>query len=196
MNKSFFTKWLVVEGEVKEGDIALKPEFYWRDNQEQDVYEPPYYEICGPKDFERDYVDYKLAKLFVCSRDIKEGDKLQIQQYNGDDNWYATFEKEDYEGHYSCKFIDVHNNMSFGVMAKDAIKVVGEVSKDALTFVNEGQEFTEEELEPYLYYNKHPDESIYFDDMEDFMEWSRLNPNPQIYTPTVNIKCSNCKHFQ
>lgn len=129
--KSYFAKYLPVEGEIKHGML-------YHNGVDVNVRTS-----SNPNDDEI-YLKYKKVKFFLCSRDIQVGDKLQIQQYNGDPNWCATFNKEDFEGHFVCNFIDVHDNSEFGVLAKDAIKVIGEISPDA-TWVKEGDEFDEDE---------------------------------------------------
>ena len=134
-NLKYFAKWLPVEGEVKNGDMwiyrgyAMSPVDYDYD---------PYPQDTGEK------VKQKV-QLFLCSRDIKVGDKVSngrnefvVERIGGDIiMWDKTFRDEGFLGpgylYKQCK-------------ASECFKVIGEISPNALSFVKEGDEFDERDI--------------------------------------------------
>lgn len=111
-------------------------------------------------------IHLQKMKLFLCSRD--------------------TYYGEPPIGNYIDSKI-------VGIGTVEATKIIGEISPEA-TWVKEGDEFDEDELDPYLYCLKHPDESFYFDEFNQTLEWIKLNPNPIKYKVVVKI-LGPCKHF-
>ena len=128
----YFAKYLPVDGEIKKNDIALKPSFEWRRLDNTPEIEPPYFEkvIEG-----EDTTNMKLAKLFLCSRDIQIGDKvihednpsLGIKVIKTIEEGVVSFEQ-------GGKTHD-HN----------LIKIIGEISPEA-TWVREEDEFTDNDV--------------------------------------------------
>lgn len=120
MNKPYFAKYLPVEGEIKEGDWVLS-------SHKDPNLGPWLYHLIGKEweEYEEDCKWYpgKKAKLFLCSRDIQVGDKVQ---------WcYGTM-----------NFIEEQRTFLEEV---DAFKVIGEISPKAI-WVKEGDEFEEDQI--------------------------------------------------
>lgn len=172
--KKYFTKYLPIEGEIKEGDwykskFRSENKFFhyeqWKDDRTT-------YFGNNPKED----VLFKV-KLFLCSRDIQVGDEYYNSMgYKVDHTWDEEAIQD------SKDFPD------------DIFKVIGEISPDAI-WVKEGDEFDEDELEPVAYCIKHPDESIYFDDMSQILEWIKYKFNPKTHKALIGIKCPTCKQF-
>lgn len=203
--KTYFVKYFPVEGEIKENEVK---DTWFITPKGLATFELRVHEdINTPTNKIRvhngkTYVDFletelKVAKLFLCSRDIQIGDITYVTTY------------EDFLGKTDNKTVKIENSPSHlpdGLMCysedgyyeylKDCIKVIGEISPDAV-WVTEGMEFDEDELEPVLFYSKHPDESIYMDTISNLEEWKKLNPNNKKnrYTPMIEIKCPTCKQF-
>lgn len=137
IDKLYFAKHLPVEGEIKEGDHYLF-------NNNNDI---------ATKDVINEIKlhseGYTRAKLFLCSRDIKVGDKVQGTILTGD-NVYVTDEQG-----YNLKE-NIHNISLKEAQIMDAFKVIGEISPEAI-WVKEGDEFNITEFRDRLIgwsYNK------------------------------------------
>ena len=120
MQKKYFTKYLPVEGEIKEGDR------YFRDGS---------LVIIAARKSDIEYCNnnpsIEKVKLFLCSRDIQVGDKyLEHTQINPD--------------RYQ-EFVFTLDDKLDGFEPENSFKVIGEVSPEAI-WVTEGMEFDEEEL--------------------------------------------------
>lgn len=121
MSKPIFAKYLPVEGEIKEGSIVQDSLGYYCIGSEEGV---RVYKEAGKSPH----------KLFLCSRDIKVGDKVWTTDYNLlmegiVESFYS--EKED---------MVVLNTLSPSVRKTTCFKKIGEVSPDAV-WVKEGDEF-------------------------------------------------------
>lgn len=120
MSKPYFTKYLPVEGEIKPDD-DFKHSIKDGIHTNTDITS-----INHP--------DYQKVKLFLCSRDIKVGDK-QIHLPSGE--IISTIHDE----------IDLElctvGFKSIGL--QPVFKVIGEISPDT-TWVKEGDEFDEDEI--------------------------------------------------
>lgn len=123
---NFFAKYLPVEGEIKKGD-------YYIDNSlgKNTIH------LCRStpsEDLNSTDLICKKVKLFLCSRDIKAGDKV-------------IYNNKEYEV-TSDSLITVKNN-------KNTYKVIGEISPEA-TWVKEDDEFDKGEIkvEPEIYLNE------------------------------------------
>lgn len=121
--KTYFTKYLPVEGEIKDGERG------WSINNA--LY--THYEYLG-----KSYG--KPVKLFLCSRDIQDHDNciymgkykgVVTRSIHGKSIWVLT----DGEGNHHIYADDLDN----------LIKVIGEISSGAI-WVKENQEFEEEEI--------------------------------------------------
>lgn len=120
--KNYYCKYLPVEGEPKEGDITLLA---------GEV--APYNKIVpiGLK-AANSQLKYQKVKLFLCSRDVKIGDKLYPLEGAEDQN----------EGAEMTCLQDV------AVFKRNkAFKVIGEISPDA-KWVKEGDEFDLTDFNP------------------------------------------------
>lgn len=125
MSKLYFTKYLPIEGEIKEDDTTFRMGKVQKAN------------LNFPKDYQQ------KVKLFLCSRDIQVGDEYTYEESKGkllkkEGNTITT---EWLEGFNKGKKSTDHI-----VMFNHAFKVIGEVSKDALTYVTEEMEFEENEI--------------------------------------------------
>lgn len=119
--KLYFTKYLPVEGDPKEGDMVIYKVIGWTENYEDAVKAATYGDPLPIK-----------VKLFLCSRDIQIGDFATER--------LTTGEYEDFEIH-------TENDIFPDMIEKGTqFKKIGEISPEAAKFVREGQEFDEEEL--------------------------------------------------
>lgn len=126
--KPYFAKWLPVEGEIKEGDWVLSAH---KDPNLSDYL----YHLIGEELalYQRDckYYPGKKVKLFLCSRDIQVGDKVWSQD----------------KGFFEADQMLININTNAAVSFKyPPIKVIGEISPNALSFVKEGDEFDKEDI--------------------------------------------------
>lgn len=123
MNKLYFAKYLPVEGEIQEGDSFITPSGA----------------ICN---------EYKLAikgihkkfKFFLCSRDIRVGDKVKFQLVPNKTPWvdgeviWQEADTTEIKLDTETTVITTPDHFCF--------KVMGEISPKA-TWVKEGDEFDE-----------------------------------------------------
>lgn len=126
----YFTKYLPVEGEIKEGNWYI-----WKNNKA----------LCratGDLDILNNHLKHKdieKVKLFLCSRNIQVGDKFNSA--NGI-NFVCT-RTDDTKiyciGGLNSDIEEVPHSICY------AYKVIGEVSL-AATFVKEGDEFEEDQV--------------------------------------------------
>ena len=138
--KPYFTKYLPVEGEIKEGDKV------WDSN---------FNRVRNIKYVSKELADFsnktgnKKAKLSLCSRDIQVGDRVYYTPSNKSLN-------PPKEGFYTVNFTNpplVSFTDTRGVVDRDlCIKVIGEVSPEA-TWVKEGMEFDKEQIKVVGYGN-------------------------------------------
>lgn len=168
--KPYFTKYIPVEGEIKEGDkVLLAGEIItWAD-----------FVGIGLKKGNSNLVPQKV-KLFLCSRDIKLYDEV----YNPVTNEYETVVKDLYEGggkrpDNCTDFQEVEQCKSF--------KVIGEISKDTI-WVKEEDEFDESEVAwrigiPYA-------EDVFCSIGDEDLE----NLYKEFFKEIV-VKCPTCGHF-
>lgn len=106
--------------------------------------------------------NWEVVKLFVCSRNIKVGDKVKAPVILNGQNAWSTSAYLNYKGNFQQvvgidkEFIvtgNTHINGG-GFTTEDSVvickynsyKIIGEVSPDALSYVKEGQEFSEDEV--------------------------------------------------
>lgn len=163
--KPYFAKYLPIEGEIKEGEV-----FFWKGDsmpipltaieiqKENGVisYDSPGYpEVC-----EATLTDCKKVKLFLCSRYIQIGDSFlfKLGYGNAQEKWCEfKIESED-ETHYHCSTEDAvvtplgskqkfHKSCLPINDSNFIVKVIGEISKDALQGVKEGDEFEESDVQ-------------------------------------------------
>jgi hypothetical protein len=145
----YFAKYLPVEGEIKEGDIALDP------------FNLPYHckahmnglalydkdEVCLYK--LEEYTDkFKKAKLFLCSRDIQVGDEAKAYCPATGIHDFHVYAIDEEEGGGSYIYRSVPSEEGAGWAADSCFKVIGEISPDAV-WVKEGDEFAEDQLRLY-----------------------------------------------
>lgn len=140
----YFTKYIPVEGEINIGDTYSCPHKGHALNLPgKPLAHEPKTIICTHKIGEGMLCKdcYKI-KLFLCSRDIKVGDKVYAPNYKSGtdileeeqpDPWYVL------ENLYDVK--NFQNQSSF--------KVIGEISPDALGYVKEGMEYNREDIKPF-----------------------------------------------
>ena len=149
--KKYFAKYLPVEGEIKEGDVALNKQGYGLSRVGKKVEGSiAEFEMHTMRPYESDVTPGKMCtrtsnsykqyeqkvKLFLCSRDIQADDELYYpegvedkirKEYNRYSDGNETYEQW-FLG--SIKWI-----LSLGVC-----KVIGQISPEA-TWVKEGDEF-------------------------------------------------------
>jgi hypothetical protein len=136
--KKYFTIYLPTEGKITNGEIVMfKIDDKWT-------------EPCSFDSFiGSDIQEVKQGKLFLCSRDIKVGDKFKgktLEEFicsnitEGDGNNYFPKEtliwtKDESDG-----------NIEYWRPKSECFKVIGQISPNALSFVKEGDEFEEYQI--------------------------------------------------
>lgn len=173
----YFCKYLPVEGEIKIGGMTQGTAGGFYDVTEVEI-------MLN----EKGLMKYKPFKLFLCSRDIQVGDEVLSTLNN------KRYIVEQVKGFLFRIGSTVYDKDNITHLYKTYFKVIGEISPEAI-WVKEGDEFDEDELEPVLFYSKHPDESIYLDDIKRLEHWNKLNPIPTQYISKIEIKCPTCKQF-
>lgn len=135
MNK-YFAKYLPVEGEIKEGDKAC-----WSIRFKHIIgFEG------GAKHVQLLQEDgHEPVKLFLCSRDITSED------YKLPDNLLEDYLQKEYSRYGTGEetFDQWFNGNINWISTLGAYKVIGEISPEAI-WVKEGDEFNEDEIEPYF----------------------------------------------
>ena len=130
MSKKYFTKYLPVEGEIKEGAIVK-----WANYEFVQVSQA---QINNSYDIKQFTADGKCYKLFLCSRDnMKVGDKIRMI-----DNPFIEVEWTEH--------LDFSKSNTFTGSDPDAFKVIGEISERA-KFVKENDEFDFKDLQFAIY---------------------------------------------
>jgi hypothetical protein len=124
--KTYFAKYLPVEGELKEGDIT-----YWDSNE--GYFSKQFVKVA--KSFETHAIasGWKKFKLFLCSRDIQVGDKVFSSKVS-----YLTQDETITVDEYNITIC----------REEEDFKVIGEISPEA-TWVKEGDEFDESQFIRY-----------------------------------------------
>lgn len=193
----YFIKYLPVEGEIKEGDIVMHPHHgllrlvkYSSKFLCWDC-EIPY---LNNEDLSFPAVDkVQKVKLFLCSRDIKIGDKVKIDvMLNGVYNDYE-FVKEDTEDGVKCQTFDgvgMYFHYPEHEEEENIFKVIGEISSDT-TWVKEGDEFDENEVELWEKLKNH---KWTLEDVKKYEGLMGKIINPEKYF-NIKIKCPTCSHF-
>lgn len=156
MNKTYYTVYLPTEGIIKDGDMyqiksvgtpklrtmGLYPKWgrYYQYNQ-KDVF-------CRISKLVPSTHKRKV-NLFLCSKDIKAGDKLRCYKPDKSEWVECTFIEElhgvvngkDYDT-YQCEFA---NGKIGGALKENFFKVIGQVSPDA-NWATEGMELSYEDI--------------------------------------------------
>lgn len=174
---NYFTKWLPVEGGIKDGDW-----FKWQDEGTDSPYlfkctgltENTHLQVKWAREYgaysngidrgetnESGYGDWakcfaKKVKLFLCGRNIQDGDTIYSEldkQYHkveyGVESGYSTFIPS---GYWACDRYDAGSSvgkMVVSIPKYNSYKVIGEISPDALSYVKADEEYTEEQLSFY-----------------------------------------------
>ena len=131
--KEFFAKYLPVPGEIKESDRA-----FWN-VQTNRVFAPSLDEknIGNWKSLLRKVrtAQHRPVKLFLCTRNIQVGDEVM------DINSNQTFIVGNIKGD------EVYDKKDNWVrLKKNCIKVIGEISPEALSYVKDEDEFDKDEI--------------------------------------------------
>lgn len=116
--KSYFTKYLPVEGKIQEGDMTIGVRGHIAPAITPDDYNNSY----GPY-----WIGRKLVKLFLCSRDLQVGDKFFDERF--------LYEEFEVESVYHLQRLNDGKRF----------KTIGEISPAAV-WVKEGDEFDEDEI--------------------------------------------------
>lgn len=131
--------------------------------------------------------------LVLTSSDIQIGDKIQAKDGSGS-SIITEFKRVFAKGEITTSIGESKEGaITYSQLENDWLKVIGEISPEA-TWVKEGDEFDEDEVEGVLYNRKHPDESIYGFTVEKLLAWIKLNPMPEKYQVIFHIK-GKCGHF-
>lgn len=136
MNKPYFTKYLPVEGEIKEGDRALLGK-----TTITNIIDKQYLaEIKKNKKM----ADFKKVKLFLCSRDIQVGDTVRCLH----NKTTGVVTKIVNQANKKKGEVILDNIIHYGerwfTVKSQLYKVIGEISPNAI-WVKEADEFSEDE---------------------------------------------------
>ncbi len=176
-----FAKYLTVEGEIEVPCIVLetltngKTELFQVDNFNDINLETQ-----------------KLAKLFLCSRDIQVGDKVQ----KNPSNWLISDFDSWGRGDGLAEVLEIIDDSTIDVRweggrcyetPNEVLKVIGEISPKAV-WVTEGMEFDEDEIGFFI--AEIFDEESENDSIIDYKTWSKTEG-----IKYIGIKCPTCKQF-
>lgn len=199
----YFAKWLPVEGEIKKGnnnqpvwDKSSSRVRYFSLETEEKLKQ--FKELDGYKTG-----SYLPVKLFLCSGDIKNGDRTNYRGFKG----YACSPTQP-NGIWD--FFDQNNGLHhiYKENLTELFKVIGEISPEA-TWVKEGDVFDENDIHipehPHIVAERMMKEATtgnYITDALKHMKGEILNKTiipkslEKIYTtPIVSIKCPHCGTF-
>lgn len=162
----YFTKYLPVEGEIKEGDIVQGVSGYFY--QVKDIFHDAG-KATSIKGESLLLSQLQKVKLFLCSRDIQVGDKYRITDGFGTDGIEFEFK----EGQPK---------------RTSAFKVIGEISPAAV-WIKEGDEVDEAQTLPVILYADNKPVLPYTWGKE------LQNDYPKEYRDAYQIKCPTCGTF-
>ena len=203
----YFTKYLSVEGEIKEGDHVVDPIIAPKDGL--DYVEGDKFingmgdEVVLPNWRER--FKFKKQQLFLCSRDIQPGDKV-IYLKTGEER--TVISDETYMDEPVLRLAEWRKEpfCTFSIAKDESIHVkkIGEVSPGAV-WVTEGMEFDETDIE-IVYKNKYeclceePDKyrtkkQASCEHMKDDYRGSDFCDRKIRVIDIVKFKCPTCKTF-
>lgn len=166
----YFTKYLPVEGKVKEGDK------FFLGNSTLPLTKNSFLEKELPLSTDND--PKTLVKLFLCSRDIQVGDIITFQHLGGCGN-FEVGEVDDVDKDIVWPIDNPDINIS------NCYKVIGELSPDAI-WVKEGDKFDEYEL---WYYSPITKQFIMKKLIDENLEWKKA------VEIRIKLKCSQCNTF-
>lgn len=177
MNKKYFVKYLPVEGEIKAGDMVLKPPIPHLGMDNPYIEEVDGCELEILADSKRAghslIKGSKLAKLFLCSRDIQVGDEIIYEVTGAKFKWDGNMPQR-----------------------PEDFKVIGEISKDALGYVKEGDEFDDQDVKFMIkYYWAFSGDTPKIESVS-CEEWVKtVITTHDTVDKWITIKCSTCSHF-
>lgn len=179
----YFTKYLPVEDEIKEGDKI----YFKHDGSRGLMNERGLPKWVIDKCKER---GYKTGKLFICTKDIKVGDKVVKDASNWKSNDFDSWGRGEGEAEVLEVIPDIDLRWEGGRAWEDLkqiLKVVGEVSPKA-EWVKEGHTWGEDFYYDCFPRHEHDDDgkTIWHD------EYDLPDPNRKI--PIYNIK-GPCGHY-
>jgi hypothetical protein len=138
--KTFFTRYFPVPGEkIGYGEKYFNKVFFENQERKRHAIHIRTRDKTNDDVFKGNDQYYVKAKLFLCSRDIQVGDKIQCIGWRPYD---CEFVKEFPNGNIQIKLPDGQLHTTD---YKEVYKVIGEISPDA-TWVKEGAEFDEKQL--------------------------------------------------
>lgn len=197
--KDYFTKYLPVEGEIKEGDIFQRgedssptkdfPKFVRFIEAKDDVNKK--YAIIQPnKGPEHLYFTDKLnpVKLFLCSRNIQIGDTLKECNKDNIARKVHHFESVLPYGIFVYEpWPASEEHKEEWIQANQAFKIIGEVSTEAV-WVTEGMEFDIDDI-------KNLGGKVMLHDISaPGFKYYNMNPISSDFC-VVKFKCPTCKTF-
>jgi hypothetical protein len=178
----YFAKYLPVEGEIKKGDYyrshAIDAEGIYKAGEDDK------YGNGNKLPTQASEGRYKTkVKLFLCSRDIiKVGDLY----FNKDYNYFKTcFE---IPNDAVCGNIIYFDDTSLFDYVKDCIKVIGEISPEAV-WIKEGDEFEEYEDWWFSLHNN----TFFIKKHED--DFRNLISTDWPFVQRIKVKCPTCNTF-
>jgi hypothetical protein len=189
----YFAKYLPVEGEIKSGWLEVAGVMgKYRNEDDKFIYiqTPDGHVWSRKKEGARTYY-----KLFLCSRDIQVGDKAWFQLTKHSPLKELPCIDKDIEGIILREYVtdsEIYNHYTTPDQLNQCFKVIGEISPDA-TWVKEGDEFDEDEVQFYIYTGApyEPD----FDYPLPIEEWDQAEKMiTDFISKTIRIK-GPCGHF-
>lgn len=181
--KSYFAKWLPVEGEVKTGDnyidtLAKIPGKVWR---------------LYPEGIDFPLEQMRKVQLFLCSRDIKAGDKVWDwlnERFEEVDTSFIAEETSDGKN-VPCWYLKTQPKTFHETQF--LIKVIGPISLEA-TWVKEDDEFEEKEVEAWWWTDKYEyfQRQVYRSEKHDKKKENLFLKLKKVF----KIKCPCCGEFK
>jgi hypothetical protein len=169
--KLYFTKYLPIGGEIREGDKAIDKNIHHPNNIVTLSFDKYGNASDGRGVYSSDGLKkLKKVKLFLCSRDIQVGDEVQLYKEG-----FKLGEKV---------VIKTKDNLNLAKMAM-GFRVIGEISPEA-KWVKEGDEFDKDEVTICWY--KGDKFWLYFQNWE-------VPRTEGEYHIVCKIKCDKCETF-
>jgi len=158
----YFAKYLPVEENLEKGNSYIRKSSPWN------IYHNFKYSLQI-----LDMQELQKVKLFLCSKDIKVGDRTN----NG------IIEK--IEGNFSEEIWCIKDGIGKYHIKESTFKIIGEVSPEAV-WVKEEMKFNDEDI---AWISDDGDEELYFIDKD--WDWKEFNTTNAMFA----IKCPTCKQF-
>lgn len=181
--KKYQAKFLPVEGDIEIGDYYM-----WRGFPTKDEWTITRFTGANPFPVEADK-DHKKVKLFICSKDIRIGDKFNSANGTGFIAIRVESDKIYSKGGLYSDVEEVAHDKTY------CHKVIGVKSDDA-DWVKNGDEFDKGEIAYRWSEEDQPDTFVYIHEWVDFLKEKGYEKIPDyLKCSEVSIQCPHCKTF-